>query len=266
MMDEEILRVFKTRSDEYISGEDLSSMLKVSRAAIWKHIEKLRKEGYRIDAVPNLGYKLVSLPDRMLSHELQWGLDTKIIGRRIFYYEKAESTNTLAYKFAQEGLEEGTVVVAEMQTKGKGRLGREWISPKGAGVYLSCILRPRILPLEVPKITLVSAVATVKAIREFSGLNASIRWPNDILVDHKKVCGILTEMKAEQDRVDFIIVGIGINVNTSTKELPAEASSLKEELGRSLSRVELGKIILNQLERYYMLFKKRGWSICSKKI
>lgn len=259
MIDDEILRVFKTKPEEYISGEELSLRLKISRAAIWKHIEKLRGDGYGIDAVPHLGYRLVSVPDRMLSAELGWDLSTKIIGKKIYCYKSLDSTNALAYKSAEDGLQEGAVIIAEAQTKGKGRLGRHWISPRRVGIYLSCVLRPSILPVGVPKITLVSAVAAVKAIREITGLKALIRWPNDILVNKKKVCGILTEMKAEQDRVNFIIVGIGINVNTAEKDLPPEATSLKEELGRDVSRIELAKALLRQLEHYYELFKKKGF-------
>jgi len=259
MIDDKILKAFKTRPDDYVSGEELSALLKISRTAIWKHIEKLRKDGYRVDAVPHLGYRLVSVPDKMLSSELRSGLSTKIIGKKILSYESTDSTNLSAYKIAEEGAEEGTVVVAEAQTKGRGRLGRKWISPKNVGVYLSCILRPAILPLEVPKITLVVAVAAVKAIRECSGLKALIRWPNDILINNKKVCGILTEMKAEQDATDFIVVGIGINANTLKKDLPKEATSLKEERGSRLSRVNLARILLEQLEHYYLLFKKEGF-------
>ena len=260
MIDEAILQIFKDKTDGYVSGEDLSAELKVSRAAIWKHIEKLRSDGYGIDAVPHLGYRLVSIPDRMLTFELQWGLATKTIGKKIFCYKSIESTNNMAYKSAEDGVAEGAVIVAEHQTKGKGRLGRSWISPGRVGVYLSCILRPDILPVEVPKITLVSAVACAKAIREVTGLKALIKWPNDILIDHKKVCGILTEIKAEQDRVNFVIVGIGINANTSKKDLPAEATSLKEQLGEKVSRIKLTQALLVELENYYTLFNKKGFA------
>lgn len=260
MINDRILKVFKTRPDEYISGEELSVLLKISRTAIWKHVETLRKEGYYIEAVPRLGYKLTTLPDKLLAHELQWELKTKKIGKKIFCYETVGSTNIIAYKFGEDGAEEGAIVTAETQTKGKGRLGRSWVSPKGVGIYLSCILRPRIIPVEVPKITLVSAVAVVKAIREISGANAFIKWPNDILIEGRKVCGILTEMKAEQDKVEFIVVGIGVNVNTPKKDLPPEATSLKEESGKTVSRVALAKKILEELEHYYNLFKTKGFN------
>jgi len=259
MMDEKILKIFKSKPDDYISGEELSAQLEVSRAAIWKHIEKLRKVGYDIDAVPHLGYRLVSAPDKMLATELQWKLQTNIIGKKVYCYKSVESTNTLAYKSAEDGLPEGSVIIAETQTKGKGRLGRQWISPKNVGIYASCILRPGILPVEVPKITLVAAVACVKAIREHTGLKALIKWPNDILVDNKKVCGILTEMRAEQDRVDFVVIGIGINTNTSSGELPPEATSLMEQLGRKVSRIGLAKKLFVELEHYYTLFRNKGF-------
>jgi len=259
MMDEQILRIFKARSDQYISGEELSVTLKVTRAAIWKHIEKLRKEGYAIDAVPHLGYRMVSVPDRMLNVELQWDLATRVIGKEIQCHDRLDSTNTYAYRSAEEGLKEGSVIVAESQTRGKGRLGRHWVSPKRVGIYLSCVLRPRILPQEVSKITLAVAVAAAKAIRQNSGLETLIRWPNDILVNKKKVCGILTEMKAEQDKVDFVVVGIGVNVNTSKKDLPPEASSLKAELGRKVSRIALARELLQQLDHWYLTLTEDGF-------
>jgi len=259
MSTEKILEIFKTRPEGYVSGEELSTFLQVSRAAIWKHIEKLRKEGYRIDAVPHLGYKLVSMPDKLLQEELQWNLSTQIVGKKILSYSSVDSTNTIAYKLGEEGLEEGSVIVAEEQKKGKGRLGREWISPKGVGIYLSCILRPHILPVEVPKITLLAAVAVTKAIREVSGLNVVIKWPNDILLGRKKICGILTELRAEQDTVNFVVIGIGINVNTEKNDLPKEATSLKEEADKQIPRVELAKAVMQQLESHYLKFKKQGF-------
>lgn len=270
MMDEQILRIFKARSGQHISGEELSVTLKVTRTAIWKHIEKLRKEGYTINAVPHLGYRMVSAPDKMLNVELQWDLSTKIIGRGIQCHDSLDSTNTYAYRSAEEGLEEGSVIFAESQTGGKGRLGRHWISPKKVGIYLSCVLRPRILPQEVSKITLAVAVAAARAIRQNSGLETLIRWPNDILVNNKKVCGILTEMKAEQDKVDFVVVGIGVNVNTSKRDLPPEASSLKAELGKKVSRIALARELLQQLDHWYLTLVKDGfgpiieeWHNCS---
>ena len=264
MLDEKILSILRNSTDTYVSGEDICKLSNVSRAAIWKHIEKLRAEGYDIEASPHLGYKLISIPDRLIPSEIKWGLDTKIVGREILSYKKVGSTNDVAYELAEKGMREGTVIISEEQTAGKGRHGRKWLSPPKGGIYLSCILRPGIVPTEIPRITLLGAVAVAKAVRKASGLPAMIKWPNDILVNSRKVCGILTEMKAEQDRVHFIVVGIGINVNTKAKYLPRGASSVKEELCRSklereVSRIELTRNILEFIEEDYFVMKEKGF-------
>ena len=258
-IDEALLEVFKTRNDEYISGEELSTTLGVSRAGIWKHIEILRKQGYKIEAAPHMGYKLMGIPDKLLATEIKWGLKTDLFKGAIYTYEETESTNNVAYKLAENGAAEGVTVLAEKQSKGRGRLGREWMSPKGAGIYMSSILRPGILPNEAPKITLLVAVAMCNAVRRITGLPALIKWPNDILIDGKKVCGILTEMKAEQDICTFLVLGIGINVNTKKASLPKGATSLKEELGKEISRIELVRTMLKELEKSYKLFKKEDF-------
>lgn len=265
MLDEKILNILRTNRDSYVSGEELCKLAGISRAAIWKHIEKLREEGYEIDAVPHLGYKLIAAPDSLIPSEIRWNLKAKVFGSRILAYKKVDTTNDVAYELAKKGMKEGTVVLAEEQAKGKGRHGRNWISPPKGGIYMSYILRPNISPNEIPRITLLSAIAVAKAIREVCGMEAFIKWPNDIMIDDKKICGILTEMKAEQDRVDFIVVGIGINVNTPVKHLPKTASSLKEEMRRrnlkaSVSRVDLTKKVLEMLEEYYNLLNKEGFA------
>ena len=264
MLDEKILSVLRNNTDSYISGEDLCGHSGISRAAIWKHIEKLREEGYDIEASPHLGYRLVSIPDSLIPGEIKHGLKAKIFGKEIISYKKVDSTNDVAYELAEKGMKEGTVILAEEQGRGKGRHGRTWASPPKNGVYLSCVLRPKMAPNEIPRITLLAAVAVAKSIRRLTGLNAMIKWPNDILINNKKVCGILTEIKAEQDSVDFIILGIGVNVNAKPSGLPKGASSLKEELsvGRAheaVSRVELVKNILEDLEKDYILLKKEGF-------
>lgn len=263
MLDEKILAVLRSNRDTYISSEELCKIADISRAAIWKHIEKLREEGYDIEASPHHGYRLAAIPDSLIASEIKWGLKTKLMGREVISYKKTDSTNDLAYELAEKGAKEGTVVLAEEQSSGKGRHGRRWVSPPNGGAYLSFILRPEIAPNTIPIITLLSAVAVAKAIRETVPLSALIKWPNDILIDGRKVCGILTEMKAEQDRVDFVIVGIGININTPLKELPKGAASLKEELRRKgivlpVSRIELVRKILEMIEREYNVLKREG--------
>jgi len=259
-IDDKILHIFKKYGDAYASGEDISRELGVSRTSIWKHIETLRNLGYEIDASPHLGYKLVGRPDRLIPEELKNNLRTKFLGKNILSYASLDSTNDTAYKLAEDGAKEGTVVIAEKQKKGKGRQGRTWISPKG-GIYLSCIIRPDIEPREVAKITLVSALAVCISIRKAANVPAMIKWPNDIIIDGKKVCGILTEMKAEQDKVDFLIVGIGINVDNPASLLPKGATTLLEESDNSISKVELAKGILENLEHYIGIFKKEGFKV-----
>lgn len=264
MLDEKILNVLRNNKDTYVSGEELTKLADISRAAIWKHIEKLREEGYDIEASPHLGYRLVDIPDSLISSEIKWKLSTRILGKTIISYKKVDSTNDIAYSLAEKGVKEGAVILADEQTKGKGRLGRGWASPPKAGIYLSCILRPILAPNEIPRITLLAAVALAKAIRDFSGLLAMIKWPNDILINDLKVCGILTEMKAEQDRVDFVILGIGVNVNTAVRFLPKGASSLREEILKdnrreTISRIELTKKILEKLEENYTRLKREGF-------
>ncbi|MFH1655708.1 MAG: biotin--[acetyl-CoA-carboxylase] ligase [Candidatus Omnitrophota bacterium] len=258
-MKQKILKHIRN-SDSYISGEDLSRIFDISRAGIWKHIQELRRDGYEIDAVPHLGYRLKNAPDKLLPDEIKFGLDTKIIGKDIYHYEIANSTMDIAFNLALDSSPEGTVVCAESQHKGRGRLGRSWLSPKSKGVYLSIILRPSFIPSETPKLTLLAAVAVAEAIREVSGLTPQIKWPNDLLLNEKKVGGILTELNAEMDRTKFVILGIGINVNTKKSSLPAGAISLKEEKKESVSRVELTKAILRNIDMLYSLFQKEGFS------
>lgn len=264
MLDEKILALLREDTASYVSSEELCKLAGISRAAIWKHMEKLRTEGYDIEASPHLGYRLAGIPDSLIPSEIKWKLKTRIFGREVISYRKVDSTNDAAYELAEKGIKEGTVVLAEEQGKGKGRHGRSWQSPPKGGIYMSCVLRPRMAPNEIPRITLLAAVAVAKSIRKATGLDAMIKWPNDILVDGKKVCGILTEMKAEQDSVDFIILGIGVNVNTPARNLPKGATSLKEELrhaGRKtdLSRVEIAKKMLESLESEYHALKEKGF-------
>jgi len=264
MLDEKILNVLRHNRDSYVSGEDLCKHAGISRAAIWKHMEILRETGYEIEAVPHLGYKLITAPDALIVCEIKWKLKTKVFGKEIISYKKVDSTNDIAYALAEKGVKEGVVILAEEQSGGKGRHGRRWVSPSRGGIYMSCILRPKIAPNEIPRITLLAAVAAARAIRDITSLDVAIKWPNDIMIDGKKICGILTEMKAEQDRVNFIILGIGINVNTPLKQLPKGSASLKDELHRrgvkvAVSRVDLTKKILERFEECYNLMQHKGF-------
>ncbi len=256
MIDDKILNFFKNCRDSYISGEEFSERLGISRTAVWKHIEKLRSEGYEIIASPHLGYKLLSVPDRLTELELKWQLKAEIIGKKIYSYEEVGSTNDLARQLGISGEKEGSVIIAEHQAKGRGRLGRKWVSPRGKGACFSVILRPDILPREVSLVTLFSALSVVKTIREMINLPAFIRWPNDIMVNARKLCGILTELDGETDKINFVVVGIGININTKRELLPPGATSVSAEKGSEVSRLEFVKAILINLDRYYRIFKR----------
>lgn len=257
-MEEKIIQFLK-KSEGHLSGEEISRQLKISRAGIWKHIQELRKQGYEIAAVPHLGYRLVSSPDKLLPCELRHGLGTRYIGKEIFYYDTVTSTMDTAFRLGMEGAPEGSVVCAESQTKGKGRLGRSWVSPKGKGIYTSVILRPRLLPSDAAQLTLLAAVAVCEALRKVAGVDVTIKWPNDLLVRGRKLAGILTELSAETDRVRFVVVGIGLNVHTPLSLLPPHATSIKAELGKSISRVECLQEILRCLEKRYEQLKADGF-------
>jgi len=256
LLEDKILNYLKKHEEGYVSGEELSCELGVSRTAVWKHIENLREEGYDIEAFPHLGYKVISIPDRLTEVELKWQLKTDIIARKIYSYKETASTNDTAYNLAIHGEKEGSVVIAESQTAGRGRMGRKWASPKSKGAYFSIILRPDILPKDVSSITLFSALSVAKTIREMTCLPAFIKWPNDVLVNNQKICGILTEMNAETDKINFVIIGIGININTRKDLLPKGATSILEEHGGAeISRVDVARNIFKNLDKYYKLFK-----------
>lgn len=255
-MENKILELLR-QSDNYLSGEELSSKLKISRQALWKHIQNLRDVGYDIAAVPHLGYRFISAPDRLFPWEIQFHLNTKVLARKLYYFESCNSTMDMALKLAEENVPEGTLVVAETQTKGRGRLNRHWLSPKYKGIYLSLILRPMIAPNQAPLLTLLSAVAVCQALESFCGILARIKWPNDILINQKKVGGILTELNAEMDVVRFVIVGIGLNVNNEKEYLLDSATSLKVEKKVAIYRVGLLQEILRSMENLYFDFQKK---------
>jgi BirA family biotin operon repressor/biotin-[acetyl-CoA-carboxylase] ligase len=239
-----------------VSGAQLAEQLGISRAAIWSRIEELRRLGYEIEAGPHFGYRLVNSPDALHADDLLARLGkTKIIGRDIRVFEETTSTNDVIEKFARDGVKEGVVVFAEAQTKGRGRLGRKWISPAHRGLWFSILLRPDLRPQEATQLTVASATALRHAIGAVTGLKPEIKWPNDILIGGKKVAGILTELSAEVDRVRHIILGIGIDVNLDADEFPAElkktATSLKIEAGGMISRAELAVAILRELDHDY---------------
>ena len=258
-----IVEMLKNAGENFISGESIAGELKISRTAVWKHIQKLRDNGYEILSRERRGYKLKDAPDLLLPSEIQIGLETEIIGKKIEYHPSVDSTNRVAKALAYHGAEEGTIVVAEEQESGKGRLERNFYSPRSKGIWFSVILRPNILPKDASKLTLMAAVAVAEAMKRFD-LEAQIKWPNDILFDGRKLVGILTEMTGELAKISYMVIGIGINVNISRDEFPEElreiATSLSEMKGDKLSRVELFRAVLEEFDKFYREVKASGFN------
>lgn len=248
------------RQEGFLSGEDIGRELSITRAAVWKGIKKLREEGYEIEAVTNRGYRLTNPETMYNKRELEQGLKTKTMGQSIYFYEETDTTNNRARELALEGAPEGTLVVAEKQTAGRGRRGKVWESPLGTGIWMSLVLRPQIMPAEASVLTLLCGLATAEAIEAETGLSAGIKWPNDILINGKKAVGILTEMDCEMSEVHFVIPGIGINVNTASfpPEIADIATSLYLECGKTVSRRRLVHKVLERLEEHYETFLRTG--------
>ncbi len=249
-------KIFKELKENksYLSGQYLADKFKISRQALWKHIKNLEKCGYKIKATPHRGYKLENSPDKLFSWEVKYNLGTKFIGQAIYFKEIIDSTQDFIRQLAQGGACEGTVVFAGKQKKGKGRMGRSWLSPPG-GIYLSCLFRPRFLLIEeVCQISLIMALACIEAIEKETGITPAVKWPNDIYLENKKLGGILCEIDAEADKINFITVGIGININT--KNLPPEATSLALYAQKNFSKNSIGKEILRQIETCYLELEK----------
>ncbi|MDD5561554.1 MAG: biotin--[acetyl-CoA-carboxylase] ligase [Candidatus Omnitrophica bacterium] len=254
---ERILDYLK-KEHEYLSGDEIAERLGISRQGLWKHIQDLKDLGYDIVAVPHLGYRLESSPDRLFTFEITHGLNTKFIAKKIQYFDYLASTMDMAMQLGIQSAPNGTLVLAESQTKGRGRMGRGWFSPKHKGIYLSLILRPKISPSASSVLTLLSAVSICETIKKLVGLDAQIKWPNDVFIGNRKIAGILTEMNAEVDKVNFVVIGIGLNVNNDKRSLVAHATSLKEQTGEAVSRVALLQELLRRIESNYTLLEDKG--------
>jgi BirA family biotin operon repressor/biotin-[acetyl-CoA-carboxylase] ligase len=258
----QLLKYLRERNGEWVSGESLSGQIGVSRSAVWKQISKLREEGYSIESSSKKGYLFQKASEMLLPNEIREGLETKLFGKGdIFYSREIDSTNRKARDLAEEGASEGTLVLSEAQLKGKGRKGRAWFSPPEGGIYISLILKPTISPVEAPKFTLLTAVAIAETLLSLTPLNIHIKWPNDILVQGKKIAGILTEMSTEMDAINYIVVGLGLNVNTLKfpDEIRGIATSILIETGKVFPRVKLIQEYLAQYEAYYDIYKKTGF-------
>lgn len=260
-----LLELIKKHQGKWLSGESLSRQLAVSRAAIWKHIRTLRDEGYVIHGSTKKGYLLHRNADRLVPDEIGSGLETRIISqKKIIHYDTADSTNLCAMELAAEEAPEGTLVVAETQTGGRGRRGRTWFSPADDNIYASLVLRPAIPPSQAPIITLMIAVALAETLRKQFGLPALIKWPNDVLISDKKIAGILTEISSDMDRIDYMVIGLGVNVNTQAADFPIDienlATSVRIASGNKVSRVALLRNILESIDACYTEFQTKGFS------
>jgi len=255
-----LIDAFQKANGGYVSGQVLAKAIGCSRTAVWKHIEDLRKEGFKLEAVQKKGYRLIHTPSVLTEEEILLGLETEKIGRSIFMYDSIPSTQKIAQELAPT-VEEGTIVIAEEQTLGRGRLDRQWYSPKGTGVWMTLVIKPNIPIQQAPQLTLLTAVAVVQAIEAISGLLPTIKWPNDILLNGKKVCGILTEMEADSDRIQNIFIGTGVNVNEKNfpNELRNKATSIAIETNKEMNRAEYIQQYCLAFEKLYHLYLQQGF-------
>ncbi|OQY20349.1 MAG: biotin--[acetyl-CoA-carboxylase] ligase [Desulfobacteraceae bacterium 4572_35.1] len=260
---DQILAVFLTGDNQFVSGESLSRQLGVSRAAIWKHISALRQIGYTIEAVPSRGYQLVSRPDLLLPAAVQFDLDTEIIANTVEHYNEIDSTNQRAQELGEQGAAEGSVVIAEEQTAGRGRMGRRWSSPAGVNLYTSILLRPQMLPMQASQLTFLSAVAVARTIEKVVGVKVNVKWPNDILLNGKKVAGLLNELSAEMEGIHYVVLGIGVNLNMTEEQFPADlrypATSLMLASGSVVNRLDFAQELYCQLDVLYKLLNSHGF-------
>jgi len=257
-----ILSLFHER-DGFVSGEEISRERHISRTAVWKHVNALRKLGYVIEAIPSRGYCLKSSPDIITVTRISARLHSSIIGKQIVCLNETISTNNDAFRMAGEGADEGTVVVADKQTNGKGRLGRRWTSPPRVNLYCSVILRPSCSPHEAPQLTFLSAVAVARAIELETALKPQIKWPNDVLINGRKVAGLLNEMSAETDAINFVVLGIGVNLNMTAEQFGDDvrypAASILTESGKMLDRSAFAATLFNELDKLYAQYVDHGF-------
>nr|WP_077299709.1 biotin--[acetyl-CoA-carboxylase] ligase [Virgibacillus pantothenticus] len=260
----QLIQLLAKNKEDYISGQALSEELNISRSAIWKHMKELEKDGYEIEAKSKRGYRIVSYPEKISENTVRWGLETKWLGKNVIHREVTSSTQIIAHNAAKEHKGHGTIVIADEQTSGRGRMNRDWHSKKGDGMWMSMILQPSLPPYLAPQLTLLTAVALAETIEELTGLIPSIKWPNDILFDNEKKCaGILTELQAEQDQIQYVIIGVGLNINQESKDWPEEvqqrATSLQIETGKQWSIKQIMQHFLKHFEILYDMYMQQGF-------
>jgi len=259
MSKDTVLKLLQENSGKYVSGEGVSEQLGITRAAVWKAVSALRRDGYEIEARKSQGYRLMDIPDRLTETEIRANLgETKLVGRKLCCFESVDSTNSFLKRAASEGVVDGTVAVADEQTGGRGRRGRSFMSPAGKGVYLSVLMRPPVEPNRLLPITGFGAVAVCNAVERIAGVRPRIKWANDLVLGGKKLCGILTElsMEGESGALQYVIMGIGINVAHTREDFPEElrniATSLAIETGKSISRAALAAAMIEELDALYV--------------
>lgn len=252
-----ILRQLRERQ-EFVSGQELCEKLGISRTAVWKCIRQLEAEGYQLEAVPNRGYCLRQVPDILSESEVQSRLHTSWVGQTVVYCAQVDSTNIRARRLAEDGAEAGTLVVSDQQTKGRGSRGRIWESPAGNSIYMTLLLRPDFSPAHASMLTLVMGLSCAQGIRQVTEAPVQIKWPNDVVLNGKKVVGILTEMNAQVDYIEYLVTGVGVNINEKEfpEDLKDKATSLALQLGRNFSRAQIGAAILEAFEKNYEIFRK----------
>ncbi|MBT2760695.1 biotin--[acetyl-CoA-carboxylase] ligase [Paenibacillus sp. ISL-20] len=261
--DNALLKMFQEHSGQFLSGEEISRKLSISRTAVWKQINKLRHLGYDFEAVPRLGYRMMDEPDKLSVEQLTSGMTSQYFGKPLKLLDKTTSTQEDARQLAEEGATEGTLVISEEQTGGRGRMGKKFHSPRGKGIWMSLVLRPK-QPLHLTQqLTLLTGVAVCRAITKCAGVQTDIKWPNDILFQGKKVCGILLESATEDERVRYCIAGIGISANLKESDFPEElrgvATSIRMAGGATVNRTELIKSIMAEMEVLYELYNEQGF-------
>lgn len=258
-----LIELLSKNKEQYISGQLLSEQLNISRSAIWKQMKELEKAGYEIEGKAKLGYRILSSPENLNEFTIQWGLKTNWLGKKVIHLKETTSTQTIAHQLAQENTSHGTVVIADEQTKGKGRMNRPWQSMKNKGIWMSIVLRPTIAPYLAPQLTLLTATVLADTIRSHTNVKPHIKWPNDILIGNHKVAGILTEMQAEQDQIQYVIIGIGININQDTLDLPDDkaygATSLKRETNKEWHITKIVQSILEKFEKRFTAYIEYGF-------
>jgi len=260
----QLINLLAKNQDHYISGQSLSEELKISRSAVWKHMNELKKDGYIIEGLPRKGYRIIDFPNKMSENTLKWGLDTKWMGQEIIHKNSTTSTQTIAHELARDNAKHGTVIIADEQIKGKGRMNRDWLSAKNKGIWMSVILKPSIPPHLAPQLTLLTATVLADVIYKSTLMKPQIKWPNDILINGKKVAGILTEMQAEQDQIQYVVIGIGINTLHELHDLPKDLRNKMTSIKLSTDTVLDSNTFLQSLftifESTYSEYIDKGFS------